>query len=292
MTDSQTEFDRDGYVVVRGLISPDECDRLTACVEQVQRSTDPRLARAVQRQYGRRRSLRIVKLNQLTELVPEFEELAHRTEIVDRVEQLIGPESRVFRDVTVVKPAHTGGVLRHHQDSAYWDVEPKNLVSAWIALSDAPVEAGPLSVIPGSHRSLTRHDLVLANRVPVPSRVTSLLRRLVSRAGTGDNVASAGGRGLLWRAKRLVLASSTKLVPGLAGLQDYHVRRIDPAACCVLDVARGDVVFFHSLLVHGTGPNTTTNERVGAIISYMPSGSTLPRADASAFPLARRTSHA
>jgi ectoine hydroxylase-related dioxygenase (phytanoyl-CoA dioxygenase family) len=231
----------------------------------------------------------MVKLNQLTELVSEFEELAHRPELVERVEELIGCESRLFRDVVVIKPANTGGELRHHQDSAYWDVEPKSLVSAWVALSDAPVESGPLSVIPGSHRTLRPHGLALTRKIPLPNGITAVLRRLVSLAGTGDNVASVPNHGWLWRVKRLVLARGTKLIPGLARLQDYHVRGIEPGECRVLDVAMGDIVFFHSLLVHGSGPNTTDDDRLAVIVSYMRSGSVLPRAEAMSFPLARRS---
>jgi ectoine hydroxylase-related dioxygenase (phytanoyl-CoA dioxygenase family) len=281
------EFDGQGYVVLKGVISPDRCDALVARVNEALASTHGPLFQAAQRQYGPDKALRMVKLSQLTEIVTDFEDLAHRREIVDRVEELIGPHSRLFRDVVVLKPAHTGGELRHHQDSAYWDVEPKSLVSAWVALSDVPVGSGPLSVVPGSHNALHRHDLVLG-RLPLPRRVTSLLRRLVSSAGTGDNVASVGGSGILWRLKRLVLATGTKVLPSLAGLQDYHVRGIDPTDCRVLDVAKGDVILFHSLLVHGSGPNTTKDDRLAAIISYMPAGSTLPRSEAATFPLARR----
>jgi ectoine hydroxylase-related dioxygenase (phytanoyl-CoA dioxygenase family) len=288
MKDAVSKFDRDGYVIFRGVIPRDDCERLAVRARDVLASSDARLVKAAQRQYGRRKSLRMVKLNQLTELVTDFEELAHRTEIVERVEEIIGPESRLFRDVVVIKPAHTGGELRHHQDSAYWDVEPKSLVSAWVALSDVPVESGPLSVVPGSHRVLQPHRLALANKIPLPDGLTSALRRLVSVAGTGDNLASARNNGLLWRVKRLVLAHGTRLIPGLARLQDYHVKDVEPSECRVLDVGMGDVVFFHSLLVHGSGPNTTDDDRLAAIVSYMRSGSILPRAEAMSFPLARR----
>ena len=86
MTDIGADFRRDGYVVVRGIVPRDDCTRLAARAREIQESTDGPLPQAVQRQYGRHKAVRMVKLNQLTELVPEFEELAHRSEIVDRVE--------------------------------------------------------------------------------------------------------------------------------------------------------------------------------------------------------------
>ena len=38
-----------------------------------------------------------------------------------------------------------------HQDGAYFFLEPAEQVTAWVALSDAPVEAGCMHVLPGSH---------------------------------------------------------------------------------------------------------------------------------------------
>src|SRR5690606_20482063 len=128
-------------------------------------------------------------------------DLAHRDAVVDVVETLLGPGARLFRDVVVVKPARTGGRFSYHQDSAYWDVEPKALVSLWVALTDAPVDAGCLQVVPGSHRALRPHGLVRRDRVTVPRAISDGLRRAVSRAGTGDNPGGAGGDPRLWRAK-------------------------------------------------------------------------------------------
>ena len=39
-----------------------------------------------------------------------------------------------------------------HQDVTYWGLEPPRAITAWIAIDDADVENGCMSVIPGSHR--------------------------------------------------------------------------------------------------------------------------------------------
>ena len=39
-----------------------------------------------------------------------------------------------------------------HQDVTYWGLEPARAITAWIAIDDADVENGCMSVIPGSHR--------------------------------------------------------------------------------------------------------------------------------------------
>ena len=39
-----------------------------------------------------------------------------------------------------------------HQDANYWGLEPHDVVTAWLALSDASPATGPMEFIPGSHR--------------------------------------------------------------------------------------------------------------------------------------------
>ena len=52
----------------------------------------------------------------------------------------------------------------------------------------------------------------------------------------------------------------------------------------------GDVVFFHSLLIHGTGQNVGVFDRVADIISYMPSAARVAGAEPTDSPLAVFTS--
>jgi ectoine hydroxylase-related dioxygenase (phytanoyl-CoA dioxygenase family) len=286
-------YERDGYVVVRELIAPPEAAALAGEVRGILAGT-PRadVARSqVQHQYGARRTLRTTKVSQLTRTTTTFAELAHRGDVVDVVEALIGPGARLFRDVVVGKPARTGGRFSYHQDSAYWDVEPKALVSVWVALTDAPLEAGCLNVIPGSHTVLRRHGLVLRDRLPVPTRISDGLRRIVSRAGTGDNPGVAGGDPRLWKAKSLVLSSATRWLPILADLQDFRVlpRALDGGEAVPVPLAAGDALLFHSLLVHGSGPNTSDHDRYAAIVSYAPAGARFTGHGVADLPPARRS---
>ena len=46
-----------------------------------------------------------------------------------------------------------------HQDATYWGLEPHDVVTAWIALSDTSTETGPMRFVPGSHRwKLLEHE--------------------------------------------------------------------------------------------------------------------------------------
>ena len=206
------------------------------------------------------------------------------------VEELLGPGARLFRDVVVGKPARTGGSLSAHQDSAYWDVEPKALVSAWIALTDVPADRSPLEVVARTHRAPIPHGLLVGERLAVPAPVVRALRAAVSLAGTGDSPSRAGGNAALWQLKSFVLGRATRAMPWLAGLQDYRVMPETMASldAVALPVEAGDVVLFHSLLVHGTPPNRTDAPRYAHIVSYMPAGSRCGSKGADRFPAARR----
>lgn len=78
--------------------------------------------------------------------------LVHHTKILDAVEDLIGPDILVYHSTLFLKEAHTQAYVRWHQDSPYFYLDPHLHVTAWVALSDASVQAGCMRVLPGSHR--------------------------------------------------------------------------------------------------------------------------------------------
>ncbi|MFX4224006.1 MAG: phytanoyl-CoA dioxygenase family protein [Thalassobaculum sp.] len=73
-------------------------------------------------------------------------------EILDMVEQLIGPDIALWGTTVFGKPPGTGKRVPWHQDGEYWPIRPLATCSAWIALDDATPENGCLRVIPGSHK--------------------------------------------------------------------------------------------------------------------------------------------
>lgn len=73
--------------------------------------------------------------------------------ILDKVEQLIGPDIILWGSQVFCKPARTGREVPWHQDGQYWPIRPLATCSAWIALDDVDAENGCMRFIPGSHRS-------------------------------------------------------------------------------------------------------------------------------------------
>lgn len=79
-------------------------------------------------------------------------ELARHPKILDAVEDVIGPNIICWTTNFFIKEANTPAFVSWHQDSTYWGLDPCDVVTAWLALSDAPLESGAMKFIPGSHK--------------------------------------------------------------------------------------------------------------------------------------------
>src|ERR1043166_3664943 len=81
-----------------------------------------------------------------------FRALVHHPRIVEEIAQLTrARQVRLWHDQIQYKPAETGGVNMWHQDGPYWPIlQPKNQVTAWIALDDVDADNGCMSMVPGS----------------------------------------------------------------------------------------------------------------------------------------------
>jgi ectoine hydroxylase-related dioxygenase (phytanoyl-CoA dioxygenase family) len=290
-TELRTAYERDGFIVMPGLLPRGDILELRAYAEALVAVPDDQpSSRYVQKAYDRQGKVKLIKASGLAELDARFNQLASDDRLVDVVEILLGVGARRFRDVMVVKPARTGGVFSYHQDSAYWDVEPKALVSCWVGLGDVTEQASCLRVVPGTHVNEVEHGLYLKGRHRVPPVVTQGLRKLVSLAGTGDNPQGAGGNLLAWKAKRWVLTKTTRYVPMFFDLQDFRLplTAVQPTDEKLLPVQAGDVIFFHSLLWHASGPNEADSARIAEIISFMGPTSRFVGRGSGQFPQARK----
>ncbi|MEE9254640.1 MAG: phytanoyl-CoA dioxygenase family protein [Pseudomonadales bacterium] len=81
-----------------------------------------------------------------------FLNYARNPEILDMVEQLIGPDIALWNSSFFAKPAREGKRTPMHQDGAYWPIRPMATCTVWIAVDEASSENGCLQVIPGSHQ--------------------------------------------------------------------------------------------------------------------------------------------
>ena len=93
------------------------------------------------------------KMSHLSQFDDLFEATSKKPEIVDVIEDLMGPNIKLYTEQLMMKPRFNGTVTPWHQDcvSFPWFL-PQVAVSCWVALDDATVENGCMTVIPGSHK--------------------------------------------------------------------------------------------------------------------------------------------
>ena len=116
------------------------------------------------------RSEEMLQIMEMWRLDEEFRKLLYHDPLLDIAESLVGADIQLFHDQALYKPAYHGGEVYWHQDNAYWQCAPPNLVSIWIALDDADEENGCMNVIPGSYlEGLAAHGRAESEKGKLPA---------------------------------------------------------------------------------------------------------------------------
>ena len=64
---------------------------------------------------------------------------------------MIGPDILCWSTTFFTKEAHSPSFVSWHQDATYWGLSTNDVITAWVAFADAPVESGAMKFWPGSH---------------------------------------------------------------------------------------------------------------------------------------------
>lgn len=78
--------------------------------------------------------------------------IARHPRILDAVEDILGPDILLWSSTFFIKEPRSPAFVSWHQDATYWGLSGNDVVTAWVALSDAPVESGAMKFWPGSHK--------------------------------------------------------------------------------------------------------------------------------------------
>ena len=94
----------------------------------------------------------------------DFLDLAMTPDILDLVEQVIGPDIILWGCHVFCKPAGDGLETPWHQDGQYWPIRPLANCTVWVALDASTTENGCLRVIPRSHAARVTHTHLVEDR--------------------------------------------------------------------------------------------------------------------------------
>lgn len=144
------QFERDGYVVSRGLFTPEEMrDFIQECQgfeNKASERTEPN-SKGTMQFYS--------ELFRRSESVRRF--ITQQT-LIDFLVPITGPDLWVRWDQAVAKGPGSG-VFPWHTDSGY-DRLPQPHFEVWIALTKSTKDNGGLCVVPGSHKVRQKHRFV------------------------------------------------------------------------------------------------------------------------------------
>jgi chlorinating enzyme len=132
------QYAKNGVVTPVAVLSPEETRRYLTAYEELEKALG-----------GHPRATQL----SLTHLYfPWAYELVTHPNVLDAVEDLLGPDIMVWSSSIFPKKAHDPGYISFHQDGTYWGLDSTQVTTAWIALTPSTVENGCMRVAPGTHR--------------------------------------------------------------------------------------------------------------------------------------------
>lgn len=174
-----------GYAVLPGLYTPDECRSLRARMAEMVAAFDPTGVATVFSTTARShaqddyflssgdtirfffedgafaddgtltcpKELALNKVGHaMHDLDPVFSDFSRRPELAALADALGLAEPLLLQSMYIFKQPRIGGEVIWHTDHTFLWTEPRSVVGFWVALEDATVENGCLWAIPGGHR--------------------------------------------------------------------------------------------------------------------------------------------
>ena len=140
-------YNEDGVIPLRGLINPEQLEKLAAAIEDDIREPGPFY-------HGYESDEGIFHGNmRLWETHPTFRDICLNSELPGIAQTFFDSKKiNLLYDQLFVKEAAMGQRTRWHNDQPYWPIRGRQVLSFWIALDKTTAENGRLEFIRGSHR--------------------------------------------------------------------------------------------------------------------------------------------
>jgi non-haem Fe2+, alpha-ketoglutarate-dependent halogenase len=93
-------------------------------------------------------------------------DLVRHPAILDAVEDVLGPNLLVWSTSFFIKQPRDAAFVSWHQDATYWGLSEPDVITAWVAFTEATVANGAMRMVPGSHgEQLAHRDTFAANNL-------------------------------------------------------------------------------------------------------------------------------
>jgi phytanoyl-CoA hydroxylase len=144
-------YDRDGFLVVRQFLSPEELFELSAELARYIRDVVPTLPTSAAFFDDRARPETLKQLQHMG-VDPFFDAYRSNAKWLHLATELIGEPSTAQQPEWFNKPPGANHPTPPHQDNFYFCLKPPNVATLWLALDTVDEENGCLRYVPGSHR--------------------------------------------------------------------------------------------------------------------------------------------
>ncbi|WP_433276510.1 ectoine hydroxylase [Pseudonocardia xinjiangensis] len=153
-SDELAAHDRDGFVTVPELLTPDEVAAYSAELDRL--ATDPRI-REDERTIVEKSSRQVRSVFEVHRISDAVAALVADERVAGRARQILGSDVYVHQSRINYKPGFGGGGFYWHSDFETWHAEDgmpaPRAVSMSIALTENHPHNGCLMIMPGSHRT-------------------------------------------------------------------------------------------------------------------------------------------
>ena len=147
---SRDQFQSQGFVIVPGVLTPDEVRGLQTACDEVIRMAEQN-PKDIFCNYYMPHRVDQGALYDVYQRHPVFRSVTENPRVLDAVRAVYADEFYLFENSLVYKPKSAENEVPWHQDYMYMTEDPDKVV-AWIAVDDVTEENGCMYAIPGSHK--------------------------------------------------------------------------------------------------------------------------------------------
>ncbi|HEY3266192.1 MAG TPA: phytanoyl-CoA dioxygenase family protein [Armatimonadota bacterium] len=140
LTKEQIEqYRTEGYTIVRNVLPQEPLLRLRAVVDDL-------IAHLPPDQRPEHMDMPHLK-------TPALLEACRHPALLDAAGSIVGPNIVLFASHLIAKAKGDGLEVPWHQDAEYWELEPMEVATLWLAVDESTVENGCMRVLPGTHKA-------------------------------------------------------------------------------------------------------------------------------------------
>ena len=180
--DEIAAFHRDGYVHLRGVLSPEEVDDIEAVYDMFLRGEIAVEGKDFNDMTSGAHGGDIARYAVVNVMLPRRYHPEWQGNVFERraasiAAQLCGEGMVIDFDQLLAKhPGRADAVFGWHQDQAYWiDTDDRRTATCWLAVDDATLDNGCMQFLPGSHHEPVRpHHPLHGERSASHTLVTDL----------------------------------------------------------------------------------------------------------------------